>query len=149
MHAQGCVMHGRSPSSHHWVMVWFYMNKNRTSRKSCKPLECWRVFPSDTSGKQSACQCRIHETQFQSLGWEDSPRGGQGNPLQYSCLENPLDRGAWRTAVHRVIKSWTRLKWLGTHTERWRCALIYAKRPSAKTREHLMKSLCNNLLTLS
>ena len=36
-----------------------------------------------------------------------SPGGGHGNPLQYSCLENPMDRGAWRAAVHRVAKSWT------------------------------------------
>ena len=38
-----------------------------------------------------------------------SLRGGHGNPLQYSCLENPMDRGAWRATVHRVTKSWTRL----------------------------------------
>ena len=36
-----------------------------------------------------------------------SPGGGHGNPLQYSCLENSMDRGAWWTTVHRVIKSWT------------------------------------------
>ena len=35
-----------------------------------------------------------------------SPRGGNGNPLQYSCLENPMDRGAWRAAVRGVTKSW-------------------------------------------
>ena len=35
-----------------------------------------------------------------------SPGGGYGNPLQYSCLENPMDRGAWWAAVHRVAKSW-------------------------------------------
>ena len=34
---------------------------------------------------------------------------GNGNPLQYSCLENPMDRGAWPATVHRVAKSWTRL----------------------------------------
>ena len=34
---------------------------------------------------------------------------GNGNPLQYSCLENPMDRGAWRATVHGVTKSWTRL----------------------------------------
>ena len=38
-----------------------------------------------------------------------------GNPLQYSCLENPLDRGAWQAIVHRVAKRQTRLKWLITH----------------------------------
>ena len=40
---------------------------------------------------------------------------GNGNPLQYSCLENPVDRGAWWTAVHGVTQSWTRLKWLSMH----------------------------------
>ena len=45
-----------------------------------------------------------------------SPGGGHGNLPQYSCLENPMDRGAWRAIVHRVIKSQTRLKWLSTHT---------------------------------
>ena len=39
-----------------------------------------------------------------------SPGRGHGNPLQYSCLENPLDRGAWRATVHEVTKSRTRLK---------------------------------------
>ena len=38
--------------------------------------------------------------------------GGQGNPLQYACLENPLDRGAWWATVHRILKSWTQLKQL-------------------------------------
>ena len=37
---------------------------------------------------------------------------GNGNPLQYSCLENPMDRGAWRATVHGVAQSWTQLKWL-------------------------------------
>ena len=39
-----------------------------------------------------------------------SPREGNGNPLQYSCMENPMDRGAWWAADHRVTKSWTPLK---------------------------------------
>ena len=39
-----------------------------------------------------------------------SPGGGHGNPLQYSCLENPMDRGAWQAMVHRVTKYWTWLK---------------------------------------
>jgi len=37
-----------------------------------------------------------------NLGSERSPGGGNGNPLQYSCLENPVDRGAWRAIVHAV-----------------------------------------------
>ena len=41
-----------------------------------------------------------------------SPGEGHGNPPQYSCLENPMDRGAWRATVHRVAKSQTQLKLL-------------------------------------
>ena len=44
-----------------------------------------------------------------------SPGGRKVNPLQYSCLENPTDRGSWRATVHRVSKSGTRLKWLSMH----------------------------------
>ena len=45
-----------------------------------------------------------------------SPGGGRGNPLQYSCLENPMDRGVWQAMVHRITKSQTRLKLLSPHT---------------------------------
>ena len=38
-----------------------------------------------------------------------SPGGGHGNPLQYSCLENSMDRGAWQATVYGSVKSWTRL----------------------------------------
>ena len=44
-----------------------------------------------------------------------SPGREHGNPLQYSCLENPMNRGAWRATVHGVTHSQTRLKWLSTH----------------------------------
>ena len=46
-----------------------------------------------------------------------SPAGGHDNPLYYTCLENPMDRGAWWAAVHRVTESQTRLKRLSTHTQ--------------------------------
>ena len=46
------------------------------------------------------------------------PGGGHGNPLQYSCLENLTDRGAWQATVHGVAKSWTWLKQHSTH--RWK-----------------------------
>ena len=48
-------------------------------------------------------------------GWGRSG-GGHGNPLWYSCLGNPMDRGAWRATVHRVTKSQARLKQLSTYT---------------------------------
>ena len=44
-----------------------------------------------------------------------SPGGGHGNPLQYSCLENPMDRGAWWATVHGVAKSRTQLKRLSMY----------------------------------
>ena len=44
------------------------------------------------------------------LGWEDPPGEGNGNPLQYSCLENPMDSGAWQDTVHGITKSWIPLK---------------------------------------
>ena len=46
-------------------------------------------------------------------GW--SPGGGHGNQLQYSCLENSMDRGAWWARVHGITKSWRWLKWLSMH----------------------------------
>ena len=51
-------------------------------------------------------------------GSEGSPEGGNGNPLQYSCLENPMDREAWHSAVPGVSKSWIRQS---THTQFNRC----------------------------
>ena len=53
-----------------------------------------------------------------------SSGGGNGNPLQYSCLENPIDRGAWWPTVHRVVKSWTWLKWLRKYAVTFAKALI-------------------------
>ena len=53
--------------------------------------------------------------QVQYLGQEDPLEEGMANPLQYSCLENPMDRDAWQATVHKVIKSQTRLKQLSTH----------------------------------
>ena len=47
---------------------------------------------------------------------ERSRGEGNENPLQYSCLENSMERGAWRAIVHWVAKSWTQLKQLNTHT---------------------------------
>ena len=52
--------------------------------------------------------------QVRFLGWEDSPGRGNGNSLQQSCLENPMDRGAWRSMV-QLAKSRTQLKQLSMH----------------------------------
>ena len=68
-------------------------------------------FPGGSKGKESTCNVgdlgSIPES-GRSLG------RGHGNSLQYSCLENPMDRGAWRATVHGVSKSQTRLSEMDT-----------------------------------
>ena len=90
---------------------------------------CWRrqwhptpvLLPGKSNGRRSLVGCS-------SWGWEESDMterlpfhfslscigGGNGNPLQCSCLENPRDRGAWWAAIYGVAQSWTRLKWLSS-----------------------------------
>ena len=69
---------------------------------------CWYFwgFPGGSDGKESACNAG--DLGSISRPWR-SPREGNGYPLQYSCLENPMDRGAWQAPVHGVSKSGTRL----------------------------------------
>ena len=65
-------------------------------------------FPGGASGKEPPCQCRRHVRCGFNSWVRETPGGGCGNPLQYSCLENPMDRGAGDTIiVHRVTKSQT------------------------------------------
>ena len=74
-----------------------------------------KKLPRWLSGKASTCQCRRHRRlEVWSLGWEDSPWEGNGNPLQYSCLENPVDRVAWWDTVQ--VSPRIRLKRMNTHT---------------------------------
>ena len=51
----------------------------------------------------------MQDSWVRALGQEDPPGEGNGNPLQYSQLENPMDRGAWQATVRGVTKSWTQL----------------------------------------
>ena len=66
-------------------------------------------FPGGTSGKESACSAGDVRDVASIPGSGRSPGGGHGNPVQYSCLDNPMDSGAWRATVHRVAESLTRL----------------------------------------
>ena len=63
-------------------------------------------FPCISAGKESACNAGDLGS-IPELG--GLPGGGHGNPLQYSCLENPLDRGAWQVTAHGIAKSRTQL----------------------------------------
>ena len=58
-------------------------------------------FPGSSAGKESACNVGDLGS-IPGLG--RSPGEGNGNPLRYSYLENPMDRGAWRATVHRITK---------------------------------------------
>ena len=76
-----------------------------------RPNEHQVDFPGGSYGEASA----YNVGELRSIpGSERSPGEGNGNPFQYCCLENPMDRGAWRT-VHRVAKSQTQLKQLSMH----------------------------------
>ena len=66
----------------------------------------WLLFPGGSHSKASVCNVG----DLGSIpGSGRSPGEGNGNPLQYSCLENSMDRGAWWATVHGVAKSWTQL----------------------------------------
>ena len=66
-----------------------------------KLLEHFWDLPGDLDGKESACS---GGNRGSTTGLGISPGVGNGNPLQYSCLENPMDRGAWQAAVHGVAR---------------------------------------------
>ena len=71
-------------------------------------------FPSGVSSKW--CQCRRHKRPEFDPWAGKIPWRRAWQPLHYSCLENPMDRGAWWATVHRVAKSQSRLKQLSMHT---------------------------------
>ena len=77
----------------------------------CRLDMCMIIYdglPGGASGKEPTCKCRRHKR----CGSERSHREGHGNPLLYSCLENPMDWGDWRATIHRVTKSQMWLKQL-------------------------------------
>ena len=71
--------------------------------------KAFSLSKSQLSGQESACQCRRHKRSRLIPGLARSLREGNGNPLQYSCLENLMDHKAWWAIVQGVAKSLTRL----------------------------------------
>ena len=90
-------------------------------------------------GKESTCQCRRHS--MSSIpGLERSPGTGNGNPLQFYCLENSMDRGTWWATIHKVSKNWTGLSdWAHTHTE------LLNKCPQGKRKNFFLNILFGNI----
>ena len=106
----------------HWRVVWWCSNMWVSW-----VVQVVKNLPANAGDVRDAglisCQCRRHKrlAEFscqcrRRKRWGRSPAGGHGNPLQYSCLENPMDRRVWQAMVHRVAKSQTRLKQLSKHT---------------------------------
>ena len=88
----------------------------------CLPINTWEALTQASRASQGALAVKNPPADAGDIrdvglipGSGRSPGGGHGNPLQYSCLENPMDRGAWRAAVHGIAKSQTRLKRLSTY----------------------------------
>ena len=84
-------------------------------------------FPGGASGKEPTCQCRRHKRCGFDLGQRRSPGGGHGNPHQYSCLENPMDRGAWWVTAHRAAESDTTEATQHPHTYHTHTQIWYPK----------------------
>ena len=70
--------------------------------KNCQQLDLFGGFTGGSAGKKSACSAGDPGS-IPGLG--SSPREGNGNPLQYSCLQNAMDGGAWQATVYGVAKS--------------------------------------------
>ena len=98
--------------SHHSTILtipssWFKVAAAAPPNVALDKLLCETLgFPGGSDSKESACSMGDSGS---ILGLRRSPGEGNGCPLQYSCPENPMDRGAWQVAVHGVSKSRTRL----------------------------------------
>ena len=79
-------------------------------------------FPGGSAGTNPPANAGdTQETWVPSVGSERFPGVGKGHPVQYSCLENPVDRGAWWAIVHSVAKSRTQLEWWSAHAKSCSC----------------------------
>ena len=83
-----CFLGLRDPTIEVWIIFKFQYQKGRSSLVA----QWWRTH------------LPMQKTWVWSLGWKDPPGGGNGNPLQCSCLGNPMDRGAWQATVRGVAK---------------------------------------------
>ena len=80
-----------------------------TCKKGCRYLKVIGISLGSSGGSDSKeSACKVGDRSL-ILGLRRSPGEGNGNPLQYSCLENFMDRGAWWAPVHGVAKTWTGL----------------------------------------
>ena len=114
---------GSSQFTYYWSLTWRILSITLLACEMSADCEVQSLkalykvwgFPGGANGKESTCQCRRCWDTGLIPGSGRSPGGGHGNPLQYSCLENPMDWVAWQATVHGVAKSQTWLKLLSMH----------------------------------
>ena len=107
-------------------------------------------FPRGNGGKESAFQCRRHKRCRFSYWVGKIPGGGHGNPLQYSCLDNPMDRGTWWATVHAVTKSrtWLWKNYSLLQQSNYKCSPVLKKVKSICFLEVLSQLfICMDILT--
>ena len=115
---------GRTSHSLSWRVWWILRKRKQEWEMPAKAVKRWRgshqdssvcrvsttlhaIFPGGSDSKESICNAGDARDIGSVLRLGRSPGGGNGNPLQYSCLENLMDRGAGRAIVHRVTMSQT------------------------------------------
>ena len=111
-----------SSSQSNSIYMGSFNSRNKTGRKELALypfLWSQRGFPGDSDGKESTCNTKDTGS-IPQLG--ESPGEEHGNPLQCSCLENSMDRGAWQTTVHGVAEPDTTELLTHTHTRGLRVA---------------------------
>ena len=90
----------------------YYAKGNLSATRGLRVPSLVLDFPDGTSYKELPANVEVGSVS----GSGRSPGGGNDNPLQYFCPENPMDRGGWQATVHKISKSWTRLSdWTYTH----------------------------------
>ena len=121
--------------------------KRPDSHLADAPFISWASFHSFISwliGKESACNAGDSSL---IPGSGRSPGGGHGNPLQYSCLENPMDRGAWRAKVHRVAQNRTAVTAV-TKQQRQHAHFCFISQTNQLTQTSVSLTFTNLILTL-
>ena len=90
------------------ILIGSKLGKEYDKAVYCHPVYLMYIgFPGGTSGKEPACLPSRHKRCRFDPWVRKIPGGGHGNSLQYSCLDNSMDKGAWQATVHGITKSWT------------------------------------------
>ena len=86
----------------------FFSSEEKYFKFTDLSVKIWS-FPADALVKNLPANAGDRRDEGSNPVSGRSPGGGTGNPLQYSCLGNPMDRGAWWATAHEIAKSWTQL----------------------------------------